>query len=183
MIDRLLNRLKKINHETAAAEYPDLPPIGALAPDFTLPATNGIRPEGKPVSITLSSLRGNPTILVFYPADNSSVCTSQLALYNEALDIIKEHNASLIAISTDNLESHLAFTQQLNLHFPLLSDSNPAGVVSNEYGVLNPEDGLCERAIFVLDCEGVIHWRAVFPRKYNPGLDGILEALEDLGKE
>ncbi|HET6444375.1 MAG TPA: redoxin domain-containing protein [candidate division Zixibacteria bacterium] len=183
MIQRLINQIKKSDPGTADSSHIDLPRVGEIARDFSLPAASRPFDQSSQKIIALSDLRGNPAVLVFYPADNSSVCSSQLTLYNEALLLIQEHDARLVAISTDDPSSHRDFAERMKLDFPLLSDSDPAGAVANEFGVLNPNDGLCERALFVLDGEGRVHWRAVYPRNTNPGMDGILEALESLSIE
>lgn len=128
----------------------------------------------------LSDFRGRPVILVFYPADRSPVCSNQLALYNDALPIFAEHNATLLAISTDDLDAHRAFAASLNLSFPLLADDNPPGAVARTYGVYNEAEGTAERALFVLDADGVIRWRHVGEPDVNPGAHGILYALEQV---
>jgi peroxiredoxin len=148
-------------------------PVGSKAPGFTLPATNGDR-------ISLTDFRGRPVVLVFYPADKSPVCSNQLALYNEALPLFQEHNAQLMGVSVDDVESHQEFADQLDLNFPLLADSDPSGAVSRAYRTLSEKDRTSERAIYVLDGEGTIHWRDITPRNVNPGADGILRALESL---
>jgi len=157
-------------------EHIQLLSTGSIAPEFSLVASNG-------KIINVSDLQGRPVVLVFYPADNSSVCSNQLALYNEALHLFDEHDAQLLGISVDDAASHQAFAESLKLKFPLLADDDPAGEVANKYGVLNKGDGLSDRALFVVDSEGIIHWRYVSPRKVNPGAHGILEALESLEKD
>lgn len=146
---------------------------GTPAPDLSLVASNG-------ETITLSELRGQTVVLVFYPADESPVCSNQLALYNEALHLFEEHGAQLLGISIDDVASHQAFAESLNLRFPLLADDDPAGDVAGRYGVLNERDGKSERALFVVDPKGVIQWSHVSPRNVNPGAHGILQALESL---
>lgn len=145
---------------------------GTLAPDFVLESTQG--------QVVLSDFRGQPVILVFYPEDQSPVCSSQLALYNESLPIFAEHNAALLAISTDDLAAHRAFAADLNLSFPLLADDNPPGAVAQAFGVYNAANGTAERALFVLDAGGVIRWRQVTEPHVNPGAHGILFALEQV---
>jgi peroxiredoxin len=149
-----------------------LPP-GTRAPDFTLAAT----PDQK---ISLSDFRGRPVILAFYPADWSPVCGDQLALYNEVLPEFKRFNAELLGISVDGAWCHSAYRQSRNLHFPLLADFHPKGEVAKNYGVYRERDGICERALFVLDGEGRITWSYLSPIGVNPGADGILKALEEL---
>jgi peroxiredoxin (alkyl hydroperoxide reductase subunit C) len=148
-------------------------PAGDEAPDFSLQSNSG-----EPVR--LSDLRGRPVVLVFYPEDDSSVCSSQLALYNEAYRMFEEHDAQLLGISVDDLVSHQAFADSLSLQFPLLADDDPPGETASAYGVFDEVDQVAERALFVLDAEGIIRWRYVAPRGVNPGANGILEALESL---
>jgi peroxiredoxin (alkyl hydroperoxide reductase subunit C) len=117
---------------------------------------------------------------VFYPEDWSPVCSSQLDLYNELLPEFQKYNAELLAISVDSAWSHLAFEQSKKLRFPLLSDFEPKGEVARTYGVYRAKEGTAERALFVIDKDGVIRWSYVSPVGVNPGADGILKALENL---
>jgi len=150
------------------ALQPDTP-----APDFSLASTIG-------QTLSLRDFRGQPVILAFYPADGSPVCSSQLALYNEALPLFAEFNAQLLAISVDAISSHHAFAGQYNLNFPLLADFEPKGAVSRAYGVFDEDEQTSQRALFVIDGEGFIRWSYVSPSDVNPGANGILEALETL---
>ena len=118
-------------------------------------------------------------ILAFYPADWSPVCGDQMALYNQILPEFQKHHAELIGISVDGVWCHSAFAKDRKLHFPLLADFEPKGAVAKMYGALRPE-GFSERALFVIDKEGVIRWSYRSPVGVNPGADGILEALENL---
>jgi len=152
-----------------------LPP-GKEAPDFELPAT----PDQK---VMLSEFRGQPVILAFYPEDWSPVCSDQLALYQAVLPEFRKFNAELIGISVDSVWSHLAFAKDRNLHFPLLSDFEPKGEVARIYQVYRAKEGTTERALFVIDADGIIRWSYVSPVGVNPGADGILRALESLEKE
>ena len=122
-------------------------------------------------------------ILAFYPEDWSPVCSDQLALYQAVLPEFRKFNAELIGISVDSVWSHLAFAKDRNLHFPLLSDFEPKGEVARTYQVYRAKDGTTERALFVIDADGIIRWSYVSPVGVNPGADGILRALESLGKE
>ena len=146
---------------------------GTQAPEFTLPST----PDQK---VSLSELRGQAVVLVFYPEDWSPVCSDQLALYQELLPEFQRLNAELVGISVDGIWSHLAFAQNRNLHFPLLADFEPKGDVSRLYDVYRSTDGTSERALYVIDKDGTIHWSYVSPVGVNPGADGILRALEEL---
>ncbi len=148
-------------------------PAGTPAPDFALPSA----PDQL---LTLESLRGNPVILAFYPADWSPVCGDQMALYNEILPEFSRHGARLLGISVDGVWCHAAFADARHLKFPLLSDFEPKGDIAKRYGVYRGHDGFTERALFVIDAEGIIRWSYVSPVGVNPGADGILEALEAL---
>lgn len=148
-------------------------PIGTIAPDFRLQRT----PDQ---TVALSSFRGQPVILAFYVADWHPVCTDQLALYQEFLPEFQQFNAVLLGISGDSPWSHLAFARDSRLTFPLLSDSQPKGAVAQAYGVYRTQEELNERALFVIDAAGIIRWSCVAPVCVNPGIDGILTALEKL---
>jgi peroxiredoxin len=149
---------------------------GTAAPNFALPST----PNQK---LSLEELRGQPVILVFYPEDWSPVCSDQLALYQQLLPEFQRFNAKLVGISVDGIWCHLAFARDRNLHFPLLSDFEPKGEVSRMYLAYRAKDGTSERALYVLDGDGVVHWSYVSPLGMNPGADGILRALEGLPQE
>ena len=150
-------------------------PAGAKAPDFSLPVT----PDQK---LSLEELRGHPVILAFYPADWSPVCGDQMALYNEILSEFHKFHAELLGISVDGVWCHEAFTHDRKLRFPLLADFEPKGAIAKQYGAYREHEGVCERALFVIDKDGVIRWSYCSPVAVNPGADGILEALEQLPK-
>jgi peroxiredoxin len=146
---------------------------GTKAPDFTLHST----PDQ---TVSLLEFRGQPVVLVFYPADWSPVCGDELALFNEVLPEIEKLNAQVLGISVDGVWSHLAFARDHNLHFPLLSDFEPKGAVSREYGAYQDDVGESARALFVIDDSGVIRWSHRSPVGVNPGVNGVLNALENL---
>jgi peroxiredoxin len=148
---------------------------GGKAPDFTLPVTADQK-------LSLGELRGQPVVLAFYPADWSPVCGDQMAFYNEILPEFQKHKAELMGISVDGVWCHAAFAEARHLHFPLLADFEPKGAVAKKYGVYRENDGICERALFVIDKNGTIAWSYCSPIAVNPGADGILQALESLPK-
>ena len=150
-----------------------LPP-GTPAPDFSLHVT----PDQ---TVSLADFRGRPLIIAFYPADWSPVCGDQMVLYNEILSEFRRHHATIVGISVDSAWCHGAFASQRKLHFPLLSDFEPKGEVARRYGAYRAHEGTAERALFVIDGEGIIRWSYLSPVGINPGADGILEALESLG--
>jgi len=146
---------------------------GTRAPDFRLRST----PDQ---FVTLRELTSQALIICFYPADWSPVCGDQVALYNELLAEFQKLGANLVGISVDGVWCHAAFAKHRNLHFPLLSDFEPKGAVARSYGVYRDGDGVSERALFVLEPGGIIHWSYVSPIGVNPGAGGILAALENL---
>ena len=148
-------------------------PAGTAAPDFTLRST----PDQ---AVSLSDFRGQPVVLAFYPADWSPVCGDQMALYNEILPEFRELGAEILGISVDGVWCHTAFSRDRKLHFSLLADFEPKGAVARRYGVYRAGEGTAERALFVIDSGGVIHWSYVSPVGVNPGAEGILAALEEL---
>ncbi|MEO8880862.1 MAG: redoxin domain-containing protein [Gemmatimonadaceae bacterium] len=150
--------------------------VGTAAPDFTLHST----PDQK---VSLSDFKGQPVVLVFYPADWSPVCGDQVALYNEMLDQFAESDAQVLGISVDGVWCHLAFAKDRSLHFPLLADFEPKGEVSRKFGAYHDDLGESSRALFVLDAAGVIRWHHLSPDGVNPGAAGILKALESLTPE
>ena len=148
-------------------------PAGTVAPDFELKST--------PTTTTkLRDLRGKPVILVFYPADFSPVCGDQIALYNEVLPEFRKYGAEIIGISVDSRWCHAAFVKAKNIRFPLLADFEPKGEVGRRYGAYRAQDGTEERALFLVDRDGVISWSYLSPVDINPGADGILDALDAL---
>jgi peroxiredoxin len=151
-------------------------PAGTKAPDFELPS----RPDR---TVSLAEFRGQPVILAFYPEDWSPVCSDQMALYQEVLPEFQKFNAELLGISVDGVWSHLAFAKDRNLHFPLLADFEPKGKVARAYRVYRARDGTSERALYVIDADGIVRWSYVSPVGVNPGADGILRALENLSRE
>ena len=149
-----------------------------LAPGVKAPAIDLVGRPGQ--RVTLASFRGQPVILAFYPADWSAVCGDQMGLYNEILPVFRGLGAQLLGISVDGQWCHAAFADDRKLAFPLLADFEPKGAVARAYGVYRYDDGFSDRALFVIDRDGVIRWSFVSPIDLNPGAEGILAALEDL---
>jgi peroxiredoxin len=146
---------------------------GNIAPEFELYA----EPYKK---LSLIDLKQKLIILAFYPADWSPVCGDQMSLYNETLKLFAKFNATVIGISVDSRWCHAAFSENRNLHFPLLADFEPKGAVSRLYGAYDEKKGESKRAIFLIDTEGIIQWSYLSADDTNPGADGILDALENL---
>jgi peroxiredoxin len=164
------------NHYSSNCRPTQALPAGVAAPEFRLQTT----PDQ---SLSLSEVRGNPVVLFFYPADWSPVCGDQASLYNELLPEFRRHGATLLGVSVDGVWCHIAFAKDRKLRYPLLSDFEPKGGVARTFGVYRAHDGICERALFVIDSAGIIRWSYVSPIGVNPGADGILTALEGLGHD
>jgi len=130
--------------------------VGTVAPDFKLPDASG-------GPVRLSDHRGAPVVLVFYPLDWSPGCSQQLDLYQSELGEFERRGAKLLAISVDSVYSHGAWAAVRGLSFPLLADFNPKGEVARRYSVYREEDGFSERALYVVDAEGVIRYSHVSP--------------------
>jgi peroxiredoxin len=151
-------------------------PVGTWAPDFELSS-------GPDQKVSLVELRGRPVILAFYPADWSPVCSDQMALYQAVLPEFQQFDAELFGISVDGVWCHVAFARDRNLSFRLLADFEPKGDVARAYHVYRAADGTSERALYVIDADGIVRWSYVSPVDVNPGADGILRALESIEKE
>src|SRR5919202_148478 len=126
--------------------------VGDHAPDFTLPGT----PKG--TSYTLSELRGHPVVLVFYPGDETPVCTTQLTSYENDIEQFADVGATLLGISPQSVDSHERFASKRGLTFPLLADPDRTAIKA--YGVNGPL-GHTKRSVFVLDGDGVVRWAHV----------------------
>jgi peroxiredoxin len=169
--------LRERGYNGVMADYPDHAlEAGTQAPAFRLKAT----PDQW---VGVEDFRGKALIMAFYPADWSPVCTDQMALYNEIRPMFHEYGAEVVGVSVDSAWCHAAFAQHRNLHFPLLADFHPKGEAARSFGVYDEENGVAERALFVLDGEGVIRWSYVSPMGVNPGAEGILAALEQMKEQ
>jgi peroxiredoxin Q/BCP len=142
--------------------------VGKAAPDFTLPGTGE-------QDYTLSSYRGQPVVLVFYPGDNTAVCTTQLKSYTADFDEFEGVDAQILAISPQDVKSHEGFSSKHGFKFPLLADTDKK--VGSAYGVLGPV-GFYRRSVFVVDKEGVIRYahRAIAGLTYK-STDDLVKAV------
>ena len=142
--------------------------VGDEAPDFTMPGTGGR-------DYTLSSYRGAPVVLVFYPGDNTPVCTVQLRSYTSDHAEFEALGAQVLGISPQDVASHESFTAEHDFAFPLLADTDKA--VGERYGVVGPL-GFYRRSAFVVDAGGVIRYahRAISGMTYRP-TDELVEAI------
>ena len=144
---------------------------GTPAPEFALPDQDGN-------IVKLEDLRGQTTVLVFYPMDFSPVCTDQLNVYQEVLGDLEAEGAHLYGVSVDSAFSHKAFQQQLGITFPLLADFHPKGEVSQAYGVYIGERGHNQRALVMIGPDLTVKWAHQSPTPLEiPGANLIFDAL------
>ncbi|TVR23682.1 MAG: peroxiredoxin [Ilumatobacter sp.] len=146
--------------------------VGDPAPDFELPGT-GDR------TYSLADFAGRPLVLVFYPGDDTPVCTKQLNSYNDGLDQFEELDAQVVGISAQDVGSHEKFSDKHGFGFPLLSD--PDKTVAAAYGILGPI-GFPRRSVFIIDADGIVRYahRAIAGLTYRP-VSELLGALGKLG--
>jgi thioredoxin-dependent peroxiredoxin len=124
------------------------PGLGEEAPDFELPGTDG--------TFQLSDHRGERVVLLFYPGDNTMVCTKQFCSYRDRAGDFAALNATVVGISSQNLESHEAFVAKHGLNVPLLSDVDRE--VAKSYSAFSPRLGI-KRAVIVIDEQGIVRYR------------------------
>jgi peroxiredoxin len=145
---------------------------GTPAPDFTLPDQDGN-------AISLEDLRGQTSVLVFYPADFSPVCTEQLNVYQEVLGELEQQGVKLYGISVDSAFCHNAFRKHLGVTIPLLADFHPKGDVARKYGVWAGSHGVAARALVMIGPDLVVKWAHRSPSPLEiPGANLIFDALE-----
>jgi peroxiredoxin (alkyl hydroperoxide reductase subunit C) len=151
--------------------------VGDPAPDFTLPTL-------REKSLTLSSFRGKKiVVLSFVPAAFTPVCSAQWPMYNMAQALFEKYHAEVIGITTDNLPSLYAWTKGMGeIWFPVLSDFWPHGKVCKRYGILR-HDGTAERALFVIDRQGVIRYIDIHDINQRPPLDDLDRALAEVAAQ
>jgi peroxiredoxin len=148
--------------------------VGDRAPDFQLPAVAG----GK---VMLSQYQGRKNVVLsFVPAAWTPVCSDQWPGYNIVKDLFDAHDAVLLGITVDNIPTLFSWTNQMGrLWFPVLSDFYPHGKVASAYGVLR-SDGTSERALFVIDKQGIIRYIDVHDINERPSLEVLIAELEKL---
>lgn len=143
--------------------------VGNIAPDFTLPGTGGR-------SYTLSEFKGQVVVVVFYPGDDTPVCTKQLNSYNNELSAFDEVGAQVLAISAQDVTSHEQFAAKHGFKFPLLADTDKA--VANLYGTVGPL-GFARRSVFVIDAQGIVRYahRAIAGLTFR-SVDELVAAIQ-----
>jgi len=149
---------------------------GKKAPDFTLPADDGTK-------VKLSSLRGKPVVLYFYPRDDTPGCTAEACAFRDRKSQIAEHGAAVLGVSTDPVESHVKFRDKFQLNFPLLADTEHK--VAEKYGAWREKTRFgktsmgVQRSTFLIDAGGVVRkvWKSVKVEGHD---QQVLAALAEL---
>jgi thioredoxin-dependent peroxiredoxin len=146
--------------------------VGEQAPDFALP-------DGEGREWRLSAHRGETVVLLFYPGDNTPVCTKQLCSVRDRWSDYMATGARIVGISTDTVESHQGFAAKHHLPFPLLAD--PEGEVVRAYGVRSWLPNRSARAVFVIDADGIVSYKKVQPLSlFPPRDDRIIAAIQNV---
>lgn len=149
-------------------------PVGIPAPDFTLPDPSGN-------FLSLSSLKGQPVVLVFYPLDWSPGCSQQLDLYQAESEEFEKRGVRLIGISVDSIYSHGAWAAVRGINFQLLSDFHPKGEIARRYQVYREQDGFSERALYIIDAQGIIQYAYISPYLHHvPDIYELFGKLDEL---
>jgi peroxiredoxin len=146
---------------------------GARAPDFMLHHTPS-------QTLSLRRFTGQPVILVFYPMAFEPVTEEQLTLYQKYLPDFERFRAQIVGVAAEHVWCNQAFARAAGIDFPLLSDSPPRGRVCRQYGVYREPEELSARALFVVDRDGIVRFAEAYPDLVNPGVDGLLTALEGM---
>ena len=146
------------------------PEAGDRAPDFTLPSNRG--------QVSLKTLLAQgPVLLVFYPGDDTPVCTKQLCDYRDNLDVFRKLGIQVVALNPQSEESHGKFAEKHRLPFPVAADAG--GTVTRAYGARGLL-GMTKRALVLVGRDGVIAWRKTdFPIFYETAED-VRAAVERL---
>ncbi|HEX2968576.1 MAG TPA: peroxiredoxin [Bacteroidales bacterium] len=146
---------------------------GTKAPDFTLPDADGKK-------VSLSDFRGSPVLLAFYPLDWSPGCSQQLDLYQHEFSEFEKRGVNVLGISVDSIYSHGAWAFVRKIEFPLLSDFNPKGATAIKYNVYREPDGFSERALYLVDGNGIIRYSYVSPYLHHiPDIYTIFQKIDN----
>lgn len=140
----------------------NIPDVGATAPDFTLPSTRG------PFTLSKALAQG-AVLLVFYPGDDTSVCTKQLCNYRDNLAVFADLGVQVVAINPQSEDSHRKFADKYHFPFPVVADAGKT--ICKQYGALNFL-GLAKRALVLIGRDGTIKWRRTdFPIFHQTAAD------------
>jgi peroxiredoxin (alkyl hydroperoxide reductase subunit C) len=144
---------------------------GTAAPEFTLKTEDG-------EAFTREDLAGKTTVLVFYPAAFSSVCTDQFQIYQEVLEELAAQGATLYGVSCDQSDSQIAFRESVGVTIPMLSDFEPKGEATKAFGAWFAPTGVSNRALVIIGPDQVVQWSWMGEHPGTlPGANLIFDAL------
>ena len=168
----MILRLRLSDYEDRAVSYLMVLLVGELAPDFELTSHRGEH-------VRLSNFRGRKYVLLaFHPLDWTPVCASQMTNYEKDHAWFSEHNTHVLGISVDAVPSKGEWAKSLGgVSFDLLSDFHPQGTVAAAYGV-SRDDGISERAVFVVDKDGVVAFAKVYDIPTLPDNAEVKDAIQ-----
>jgi mycoredoxin-dependent peroxiredoxin len=148
--------------------------IGDVAPDFELKDQHG-------TPVTLAGFRGKKNVvLVFYPLAFSGVCTGELCQMRDSFPEADRDDVEVMTVSVDSVFAHKKWADTEGFQFELLSDFWPHGAVAKLYGVFDDEKGLATRGTFIIDKNGVVHWKVVNAIPQARDLADYQKALAEL---
>jgi thioredoxin-dependent peroxiredoxin len=149
--------------------------VGQTAPDFTL--TDGADQNWK-----LSDQRGKVVVLLFYPGDETPICTRQMCSVRDRWDDYLATGAEVVGISNNSVESHKKFAEHHGLPLRLLSDEG--GAVARLYGAKSLIPGKVARSVFVIDANGIVRHRDVRPLGlFRPKDEDVIQAIREAQRE
>lgn len=148
--------------------------VGDIAPDFTLKDQND-------QEVTLSALRGRKVVLSFHPLAWTRVCAIQMQDLEKHREEMERLGAVALGLSVDAVPTKKAWAESLGIRETrLLADFWPHGGVAQAYGIFREKNGFSERAVFIVDAEGVVRFKKIYPIREVPDIGEILQALEEI---
>lgn len=148
--------------------------VGDIAPDFTLKDQNE-------QEVTLSALRGKKVVLSFHPLAWTRVCAIQMQDLEKHRAEMERLGAVALGLSVDAVPTKKAWAESLGIQETrLLADFWPHGAVAQAYGIFREKNGFSERAVFIVDAEGVVRFKKIYPMREVPDIQEILKALEEM---
>lgn len=150
----------------------NVPEVGARAPDFELQ-------DQENENVRLSDLRGQKVVLSFHPLAFTSVCQEQMEDLEDYWEDFEELNAVALGISVDQPYAKKAWAEEMEVEeTALLADFWPHGEVARKYGIFDEEIGMSKRAVFIVDAEGRIAWKKIYPGSEVPDIEEIVAAVK-----
>ncbi len=148
--------------------------VGDIAPDFTLK-------DQDEQEVTLSALRGRKVVLSFHPLAWTRVCAIQMQDLEKHREEMERLGAVALGLSVDAVPTKKAWAESLGIRETrLLADFWPHGGVARAYGIFREKNGFSERAVFIVDAEGVVRFKKIYPMREVPDIGEILKALEEI---